>query len=460
MSDQAPSSPELPDEYNRSGGHSFCTLPWVHRFVNLGGEVQLCCTAEEHPESHLRDNQGRKINIADGLSVDEIQSTEYMKTIRRQMLQGQWPSACERCRVTEQAGGVSRRQHENVRFAPHIAQILEDTDASGETTTRIRSIDYRLGNLCNLRCRMCHPSASKLLLEEWNQVALRRDRIDTEQTAFFQHMDWFQQPGLWQELESQLQYVEHLHFAGGEPLIIPEVLQALELCVDQGVAGQIELTFNTNATKLPDRMLALWPEFKSVKLLCSVDAFGELNDYIRYPARWSRIDANLQRLDREHEALNLSELRLSATVQIYNIFKLDELFDYCARAFEFIEPEPNLIHLSVPAYFNVQHLPDGLKSQARKRLRTLQTSLEDRGLHMGARQVESMINFMDMGRHSPIEMHEFRRVTERFDALRGESLAQRVPELSSLMDPAAHNPLAITIATASRFGKRLKNRLS
>jgi hypothetical protein len=66
----------LPDEYNRSGGHSFCTLPWVHRFVHLAFEVQLCCTAEKHPDRHLRDNQERKINIADGLSVDEIQSTE------------------------------------------------------------------------------------------------------------------------------------------------------------------------------------------------------------------------------------------------------------------------------------------------------------------------------------------------------------------------------------------------
>jgi hypothetical protein len=101
-----------------------------------------------------------------------------MKTIRRQMLQGQWPSACERGRGTEQAGGVSRRRQENACFAPHIGQILEETDASGETTTRTRSIDDRPGNLCNLRCRMCHPSASKLLLDEWNKATLCRDRID------------------------------------------------------------------------------------------------------------------------------------------------------------------------------------------------------------------------------------------------------------------------------------------
>lgn len=460
MTDSPCPPTDLPEDFNRCGRHAFCTLPWVHRFINLGGEVQLCCTAEEHPDSHLRDNQGRRINVADGLSVDEIQSTDYLKRIRRQMLDGEWPSACERCRVTEQAGGVSRRQHENVRFASHIPKILEDTEADGTTSTRIRSIDYRLGNLCNLRCRMCHPNASKLLLEEWNKVAFRRHRVSKEKAAFYENMDWFQQPALWQELESQLPYIEHLHFAGGEPLIIPEVFQALELCVDRGVAGRIELTFNTNATKLPERMLALWPEFKGVKLLCSVDAYGALNDYIRHPARWSRIAANLERLDREHEALNLKEVRLSATVQIYNIFRLDELFDYCAEQFDFIEHEPNLIHLSVPSYFNVQHLPDVLKDEARVRLRHLRSSLEQRGLRVGVRQVDSMINFMGMGKHSPLEMHEFRRITERFDALRNEVLADHVPELAPLLKSSAHNPLAITIDTATRLGKRVRNRLA
>lgn len=459
MAESSAATPELPEGYNRCGRHSFCTLPWVHRFVNLGGEVQLCCTAEEHPDSHLRDDQGRKINISDGLSVDQIQSSRYLKAIRRQMLAGEWPSACERCRVTEQAGGVSRRQHENVRFEPHIPQILEETDADGSTSTRIRSIDYRLGNLCNLRCRMCHPNASKLLLDEWNQVALRRHRISEKQATFYESMDWFRQPGLWEELESQLPYVEHLHFAGGEPLVIPEVFQALQLCVDRGVAGGIELSFNTNATKLPDRMLALWPKFKAVKLLCSVDAFGALNDYIRHPARWSRIAANLQRLDQEHDALNLKEVRLSATVQIYNILKLEELFDYCAK-FDFIEHELNLIHLSVPTYFNIQHLPSELKKEAAERLEALHASLSSRNLNFGARQVESIMNFMHMGTSSVHEMRDFRLITERFDALRNESLVDLVPELAPLMQPTAINPLALTIKAASRFGARVKRRLS
>lgn len=26
---------------------TFCVLPWMHRFTNIGGEVQVCCVSEE-----------------------------------------------------------------------------------------------------------------------------------------------------------------------------------------------------------------------------------------------------------------------------------------------------------------------------------------------------------------------------------------------------------------------------
>lgn len=49
----------LPEDYNEASGHSFCVLPWLHRFVNLGGEVQLCCVAEEFNHSYIREDSNR-----------------------------------------------------------------------------------------------------------------------------------------------------------------------------------------------------------------------------------------------------------------------------------------------------------------------------------------------------------------------------------------------------------------
>ena len=457
-------SASLPEDYNQASQHSFCVLPWLHRFVNLGGEVQLCCTAEEFDHSYIRQDSGKPINVTDGLSDELIGSTRHMRDIRLSMLKGDWPAACERCRLTEETGGCSRRQAENQHFDKHIPWILENTDDQGHAPVRIRSRDYRLGNLCNLRCRMCHPRASKLLMDEWNEVARPRLRIGPKLAAEYENMTWFHNQQLWDDFSAHCHDLEHLHFAGGEPLIIPEVQKVLEICVEQGVAGNIELTFNTNVTKIPARHRELWPKFKSVNLLCSIDAFGELNDYIRYPAKWIRLARNLDIIDQQHEELNLGRATLSVTVQIYNIFHLHELIGYCHERFSFIRAMPNLVHLSIPDYFNVQHLPDDLKQLAVERLQSLKDKLTLAGETSGLNQIDSVLAFISMGEHSPYLMSEFKRVTAIFDRLRGESLSDLVPELGALMEShtqagQAKERLKLAISHAKWLSGKIRNRL-
>jgi len=454
-------SARLPEHYNEASKHSFCVLPWLHRFVNLGGEVQLCCTAEEFEHSYIRQDSNRPINITDGLSDKQIGETRHLREIRLSMLKGDWPAACERCRLTEETGGCSRRQAENQHFEGHLPWILENTDEQGFAPVRIRSRDYRLGNLCNLRCRMCHPRASKLLMDEWNEVARPRLRVNGKLAAEYENMIWFHNQQLWDDFSAHCRDLEHLHFAGGEPLIIPEVLKALEICVEQGVAGKIELTFNTNVTRIPARHRELWPQFKSVNLLCSIDAYGELNDYIRYPAKWIRLARNLDIIDQQHEALNLGRATLSVTVQIYNIFHLHELIDYCHQHFTFIRAMPNLVHLSIPDYFNVQHLPDGLKTLAIGRLQALRARLVVAGQTAGLNQLDSVIAYISMGEHSPYLMNEFKRVTGIFDRLREESITALVPELQTLMEQSqgADGKLTLAISHAKWLSGKIRNRI-
>jgi len=457
--DQYPAS--LPDGFNEASEHSFCVLPWMHRFVNLGGEVQLCCTAEEFDHSYIRRDSNQPINITDGLSDEQIGATQHMRDIRLSMLKGDWPAACERCRLTEETGGCSRRQAENQHFEKHVPWILENTDEQGHAPVRIRSRDYRLGNLCNLRCRMCHPRASKLLMAEWNEVARPRLKIGPKLAAEYENMTWFHNQQLWDDFSAHCKDLEHLHFAGGEPLITPEVLKALEICVEQGVAGNIELTFNTNVTKIPARHRALWPQFKSVNLLCSIDAFGELNDYIRYPAKWIKLARNLDIIDQQYKELNLGRATLSVTVQNYNIFHLHELIDYCHDHFSFIRAMPNLVHLSIPDYFNVQHLPDELKQLAIKRLQALRDRLVAAGATEGLNQIDSVLAYIGMGGHSPYLMNEFKRVTAIFDQLRGESITKLVPELQPLMEDSGttNGKLKLAISQARWLGGKIRNRL-
>ncbi len=94
---------------------SFCVLPWIHSFVNLGGHYQVCCTGEEF-NNFIRDENGEKFNIVDKPSLDSIMNSQYMKDFRLKLLSGELPRECMRCKITENSGGVSRRQIENNEF--------------------------------------------------------------------------------------------------------------------------------------------------------------------------------------------------------------------------------------------------------------------------------------------------------------------------------------------------------
>lgn len=204
-----------------------------------------------------------------------------MKDIRRNMLRGHWNAVCKRCLITELNGGVSRRNIENSKFVSLMDDLLTCTAQDGGTSFGFKSIDYRLGNLCNLQCRMCSPFSSTAWIGEWNEVKPKEDHISEELKRELSHYDWIKKDLLFEEFKLKLPEATHLHFAGGEPLIAPQMSKMLKFCVEKGYAKNLDLTYNTNITILPPNVLELWKEFKSVKLLCSIDGFEKVNDYIR-----------------------------------------------------------------------------------------------------------------------------------------------------------------------------------
>src|SRR3989338_6112737 len=89
----------------------FCVLPWIHRFTNVGGEIQVCCTSEE------RDNTVREklvpMAAPEIFDTERIMNSQFMSSLRKTLLEGQWPDLCYRCKVTEESGAESRRNVEN-----------------------------------------------------------------------------------------------------------------------------------------------------------------------------------------------------------------------------------------------------------------------------------------------------------------------------------------------------------
>jgi len=73
-----------------SSPKTFCVLPWLHRFTNIGGEIQVCCSSEEY-DNHILSDSGHKLMAPSDEDDAMIMNTRFMKELRLQLLNGQWP---------------------------------------------------------------------------------------------------------------------------------------------------------------------------------------------------------------------------------------------------------------------------------------------------------------------------------------------------------------------------------
>ncbi len=416
----------------------FCVLPWIHRFTNIGGEVQVCCSSEEFDNSILGDN-GKPILASEGRPDSEIMNTKYMKTLRRKMLRGEWPKICERCKITENTGGISRRNSENDTHQDMIDELIQSTQPDGHIPVNVRSMDFRLGNLCNLYCRMCSPRSSTRWLKVWNQVDQDLILLSPELKETFSSYDWFDEPKLFQEFETQAKNLRHLHFAGGEPLIMPAMEKFLKICVAQNCAKDIDLTYNTNLTVLHDRVTSLWKHFKSVTLLCSIDGFGPLNEFIRQGSRWETLVKNLRFIEENHQKYKIKQALIMCTLQVYNVFNLGELFDFLAENFKFVYQIPQLVDLYFPDYYRTQILPPSLKRDAAQALSQIKAKAKQR-IHDGLipqsqeyllKSLDGAIAFMNSEDKQHL-IDQFLRATRSIDEIRGQSTFLNIPKLKEV----------------------------
>lgn len=420
---------------NEKNSKTYCPLAWVHSFINQDGSYQVCCTSEEF-DNIITDSNGEPITIYDKKNPKEIMNTQFMKDLRLKMLNGQWPELCQRCEVPEKMNGVSRRNVEVDNYKDINTLLIGNTKPDGEISNEILSADYRLGNLCNLQCRMCNPRSTSLWIKEWNDMKPEREQFPPETMDSYQNYNWIDSNILIEEFESKANSLDHIHFAGGEPLIVPQMRHLLQKCIDTGSAKNIVLTYNTNLVKLPSSVTELWKHFKAVKLLVSIDAVGELNHYIRYPSKWDLIDKNLKFIDKHYQDLNVSECMISATVQVLNVLRLEELYHYLEQ-FNFIVPVPNLVNLNVPTYFKTTVLPAKLKSKATKQLFAIKEKYLDkvpRHYRYLVNNIDSIVNFMlDQDNFHSGEFQEFIEFQGQFDQKRNLKVTDHFPQLKDYL---------------------------
>ena len=182
----------------------------------------------------------------------------------------------------------------------------------------------------------------------------------------------------------------------------------------------------------------MWNQFKQVKFNFSVDAYGDKNDYIRYPSKWKDIETNLRLLDNTGDNVVVN---LACAVQALNVLYIDELAGWkLNNGFKKINLAPygagviglHLVYL--PSYLNIRVLPMELKQMAADRItrfiKTINTD-EFSNNSYGRQRWEGIIKYMmeeDWSNKLP-SLVEYLNVT---DANRGTDFRKTFVELSRL----------------------------
>jgi sulfatase maturation enzyme AslB (radical SAM superfamily) len=413
---------------------TFCILPWTHLFADEMGVLYPCCFGLDADTPNV-DASGEPHVVYSADGVKKGWNSAFMRSIRKDMLTGKRPEACRLCFRYEDLDMVSYRQNANEDYADCFEQ-LADLDPEGWAAPEFRSVDLRLGNLCNLRCRMCSPKSSKALVSEWAHLLdIDRSRLDK-----FNHVDWFARQEFWELLEKHAPKVERFMFAGGEPLLVRQHFEFLERLIARGKSKRIHLSYITNATTLPAQIYDTWPQFRSVRLVISLDGFGAVNEFIRYPTKWDALHRNLVTLDERADELNIREMGFNTTVQAYNVVSLPELFEY-TFSFKRIKPYPDLSILNFPSCFSVQILPKEMKQRAADRLNEFRSRYAgrwpkgNRSLKQFQQKIDGLIEHM-MAADRQEEIPEFIRRNSVFDQHRAQEAKLLLPELRPLFEHA------------------------
>jgi MoaA/NifB/PqqE/SkfB family radical SAM enzyme len=394
--------------------NKFCVLPWISLEASPIGTVRPCCLADDE----IVDNNGNKFEL---LSADfsDIQNSNHMTALRQQFLDGKQPQTCRKCWNEERAGRTSKRMHTLDR--------MKHMNISSEWTADAKPLmflDLKLGNICNLKCRICGSwSSSQFATEEINQLP----REEQKQSFPYQMLRAGAWPkeneSFWQQIDSCLNDIRYIEFTGGEPFMIEQHFDMLQGIVDRGIAHQVEIHYNTNGTQYPEQAIEIWRHFKTVEIAFSIDDLGSRFEYQRSNAVFAEVEQNLNKFKLLRQQYPNIRLQCCSTVNVFNVRYIDQLANWiAAQGFDFVYW--NMMHDAW--YFSIATLPESAKSEIILHLESANIPAQWR------EEFDRICDFMRKGASTDGFM--LRMKVRDLDRKRGQNLATVEPEFAALID--------------------------
>jgi organic radical activating enzyme len=415
-----------------------CSLAFTHVDYTNNGDWRLCCKGREVAKKEKYEK------------IEDFWNSDEAKNMRKSMIANQNNYICNVACYSNEGPGfpLSHRQRKN-KFnilelgKNFLEEKIENTNTDGELSVdNINSLELRISNLCNLKCRMCSPIYSTKLNKDWNDVFSLVEattpisdigRLKIVQDATSQYINKplsrLEHIEIKEILDTTKNNLERIIFTGGEPFMEPYLYDVVKQLLPN--AKKINLEFVSNGTKFDniEEFNYLFKEFKTVSILLSCDGTGDTYNYIRQGSKWEYFS---------DQAILLSNynliLHFNIVVQIYNYNNITQTIDWIAKNFK--DAMIKLTILEGPWYMSIYCLPKEIKEKLKKDLKEWAENIYNSNKYfdntkMIYEEIIKLTNKIDH-RQNQNFLKQFETVSDEYDLIQNVPITWRqlLPELN------------------------------
>lgn len=403
----------------------YCFLAFGSASINSDGEYIPCCGIRSNEfEYYTTLSQPKSLNPT-FFELDPAKriNANNLKSIRKKLINGEWPEACSNCKKSEDVGVNSMRTIWN-RYITD-SPMVEDVNPLD-----IKFLDLTFSTKCNSKCMTCCAGASDFWEEEWNTLypddkSRTYTRVSINETTA-------------SKLIRDFPNIIRVNLIGGEPTISDEHLAFLHKLVEEGKSKNIELGYVTNLTGLNDELIEVWKNFKNVGLSVSIDGYGKVNEYIRYPFKWSKTETNLRTfLSLCKQNPDKFGVGLSLTHSIFNAIQAPDLLDFWYEILKeyglLTKCGSFLNRVNDPTTMVVNHLSESYRQIGIEKVKRLLAKIEKDNLDIQQSTIDC-IKLMDSLLNEPWsgeidKIKELQTFIKGSDEFRKRSITDYIPEL-------------------------------
>lgn len=332
---------------------SHCIYPWINTVISNTGKLDPCCLYKSD-----------SLNTIIDTPLESFYTGKTMTDLRNKFRRGEYPSGCNSCWKHESSGVPSMRLVAKFK----LKELYYRIDYNQDQYQNLQMLDLKLGNTCNLSCRICTPIESSKIAE----YSFANNRLSKEKYfEIKQAGEWPDSDIFWEQVLLIANELKYLDIYGGEPLLSKKHFKFLQRLIDLGVSKNIKIDYNTNGTVYSEKFFEYWDHFKEIKLSFSIDNIKDRFELERNGTNWTTVCDNIKKFISKNS--NTFKTDVFPTVSMLNVYYLPELIEWIGR--QNFSESYSLNMLSHPDYLSINNLPMYAKLAVAEKLKPYESLL-------------------------------------------------------------------------------------